>query len=333
VFILILFASSIFLLFYDGREVDDDKLLFEYSINQNIKYDVDIYESSLFEVDNLGMNQTYVANLVRDINFNFAYNYIYNIQNPLTYEYSAKAIIRGNYSAPGSSEVSQLVTREFDLIERTFNEANFGNQVNINEDIVINYSFFNDIVNQFRDEINLPISALIEIIFEVRTTAIVNNRAIPDTKVMRVSFPLNQQAFRIALDYESEFSNSFYEEAGIIEEERNLYEFIPFVLGVLLILIMKTKFYFFEPLNNYQKKIKKILKTYSDIIVIVNSEISKEGLEIVEVKSFDEMLDLEAQLNYPIVFWERQEKEIGEFTFVHQGVLYKYVLTNETDKL
>ena len=52
-------------------------------------------------------------------------------------------------------------------------------------------------------------------------------------------------------------------------------------------------------------------------------------LDIIEVKNFNEMIDLEEELRVPIMFYETIEYLEGEFTLVHNNILYKFILKNE----
>lgn len=54
--------------------------------------------------------------------------------------------------------------------------------------------------------------------------------------------------------------------------------------------------------------------------------VSGFDMNIVEVKNFNEMIDLEEELGVPIMFYEMIEYIEGEFTLVHIHILYKFVL-------
>lgn len=87
-----------------------------------------------------------------------------------------------------------------------------------------------------------------------------------------------------------------------------------------------------EKKTNYTLKLNKILKSYGDIIVELATQINMENYQIIDVKNFNEMIDLEEELHIPINFYETIDSYEGEFYLIHSNVIYRYILTNEDEK-
>ena len=68
---------------------------------------------------------------------------------------------------------------------------------------------------------------------------------------------------------------------------------------------------------------------YGDIIIEINDELERGNLQVIEVKTFNEMLDLEDELKVPILFYEIIRDKLGEFVINHNNFLYRYVLENK----
>ena len=82
----------------------------------------------------------------------------------------------------------------------------------------------------------------------------------------------------------------------------------------------------FKPKSEYTKQLDKILKNYDQIIVEVETPVREKEHNVILVKSFEEMIDLEEELRIPIIFYENIYKHIAVFTITHNNIVYKYVL-------
>ena len=71
------------------------------------------------------------------------------------------------------------------------------------------------------------------------------------------------------------------------------------------------------------------MKEYGDIIVELASEVKKDGYSIIEVKNFNELVDLEYELRIPITFYEKEEGQYGEFMITNEKNIYLFVLKDE----
>ena len=98
-----------------------------------------------------------------------------------------------------------------------------------------------------------------------------------------------------------------------IEMKKEICGTILIVVAISLFIVLYKDIFDIAKKNYYNTTLDKLLKDYGDVIVELNSEINKDGLQVVEVKNFNEMLDLEEELKIPIMFYEIEEDELGEF--------------------
>ena len=114
-----------------------------------------------------------------------------------------------------------------------------------------------------------------------------------------------------------------------IEMKKEICGTILIVVAISLFIVLYKDIFDIAKKNYYNTTLDKLLKDYGDVIVELNSEINKDGLQVVEVKNFNEMLDLEEELKIPIMFYEIEEDELGEFTINHNNIIYRYILKDE----
>lgn len=334
--IIFFFLLSIFLII-NGFNIKDDStnnLVYSYTTNKDLNYKVRLYQNSFIEDEYLGMNESYISDLVKTIEANFLYNYIGSKIVPLNYEYSIDANIRGEYQLKDENTSTQVWNKEYPLIEKKTGTVKELSQFSINEQVEIDYHFFDSIVSEFRQELKLPISAELLVNFKVVVKGSIENEPIEDTKTITVRLPLNLQAFKIESEFEKTASNNIYttNESKININYTSLILGITMLIGTLMVFIrLFRRLFNINKKTAYQIKRDKYLKEYGEVIIEVMTPLINTDLQQVEVKNFNEMIDLEEELRIPISFYEDEDDEYGEFTIIHNDVIYIYVLDEDKE--
>lgn len=311
-----------------NRKLDVPELLYAYNIKQKPLYNVSIYNNSYIDSNVIGENQTYISDLVKTINTDFKYTYNASKKaDELRYTYSVKANINGNYKL--EDEKSKVWNKEYTLVNEKTNFLNNTNSFTINESVPVDYKYFDNIVSNFRNDLKISIDSTLTVKLVVNVNGLIDNERINDTRVQSITFPLNQKAFKINKDYQETDNKSIVKQIP----RSKVYSIPKLIIGTMFIIIaiainMKTylSLFGFEKKSEYTLKLNKILKEYGEVIVEVNNRVNKKGLEVIDVKSFDEMIDLEEELRIPIMFHETYKNKRGEFTLIHQNIMYRFVL-------
>lgn len=76
----------------------------------------------------------------------------------------------------------------------------------------------------------------------------------------------------------------------------------------------------------YERTLKKILSTYDSIIVNVEKLPSLSDLSVVDVTSFEELVDAQGEVRLPINFKEDKKKRIAKFVLVRNNLAWVYTL-------
>lgn len=330
--IVTFFVSSVVIILtsFNKDDQDADILLYSYNINQDLDYRVNLYDNSYIESNYLGKNDTYISDLIKEIEIDYKYNFSGSKVVSLKYDYDVVATINGEYSL--DEEDSKVWTKQYKLVENKNGKVNDENSININEPIKLNFKYYNDVVSNFRKELKLPIKASLTVLFKINVKGEVSGKKINDTKQISLKIPLNQQAFKITEDYEDNYNNNIrptVEKKEPINYRKLISGTVLLITSIVIFILFFREIFNIPKKNKYTIKLNKILKEYGDIIVEVINPVSEFDMDIVEVKNFNEMIDLEEELRVPIMFYETIEYLEGEFTLVHNNILYKFTLKNE----
>lgn len=340
----IVLFSLILLIFFAGlgviykgfelkRKNNMNESIYDYHITQGLDYKIHLNKNSFIEENYLGKNETYIADLIKNMELTFLYNFSGVKSIPLQYTYQINAVIKGEYTVQTGEEKSKVWSKEVVLVEPTKVEVE-QNQFTIKEIIDLDYNTYNDEVQQFRKELNLPITANLNIEMKIDVIGQLENE-LQDTKTISLQIPLNEQAFHITEDYEEEFNGqvlSKTEYQGEINNKNLICGILLIISAIFLFVIFFKEIFNIQKKNNYTIQLNRILKSYGDIIIELATPLNINGYHIIDVKNFNEMIDLEEELRIPINFYETIDFLEGEFYILQGDIVYRYRLTNETQK-
>lgn len=333
--IIFLFLSSIYMIMSSIKVSNNDKhIVYSYNISQNLDYKVQLYSNSFIEEEFLGKNESYISDLVKNINADFSYQYFGSKITDLEYEYSIIADIHGEYQLEDSSNI-KIWNKEYVLVEPVVKKETENSQFSIKESVDIDYNYYNNVVSEFRKELKLPINVNLIVTFNVDVKGTVDGEKINSSKKMLLTIPLNQQAFKISEKYDKNVNNNISKKTQA-QEKTNYRRFISGIItGCMALLMFLASFREIFGINKktyYVKERDRLLKTYGDIIVEIVNPVENEDMTIIVVKNFNEMVDLEEELRIPIMFYEIEEDELGEFVLVNDNIMYQYLLENTNEK-
>lgn len=323
--LLMVFTSA------DWKAKEKQKIIYTYNVNQNIDYRVNLYDNSFIEDKFLGKNETYISDLIKSIESKFYYNYSGSKSLNLKYNYNVVATLYGEYKVDDSNSNSKVWSKKYTLIDEKNGEVKDVPQFSIVEDVPIDFHKYDDAVSDFRKELKLPISANLLVKFSITVYGKDGDINVHDTSDMTISIPLNQQAFKIVSDYtptkDQNVLNSIT--INVINYRKMISGIVVIICDFIILMCLYRLIFNISKKTYYSVQLNKILKEYGDIVVEIMDPIARDNLNLVSVKNFNEMVDLEEELRIPIMFYELEEYELGEFILVHNNILYQYILNNE----
>lgn len=328
--IVFCFATSAFLLYLNinFNKNKNNKLLYSYNINQNINYKVNLFDNSFIDDTTLESNEMYISELVKNIDLNYTFDYSATKEANLKYKYKVIGTISGTYQGNNLTDQNGSVWNKdyvlLDEVEKEINKSNFY----INQKILLDFPTYKKEVESFKKNFSMILTTKMDIKFIVNVTGTIDDEIIDDEKIINLSFPLGVQAFSITEEYEKTINKNI----NITREEKlfvlanPIFIVVIFLTGLVITLVFFKRIFIIKEKNEYTKKLEKILKTYNDIIIEIASPVNIDDYEIIEVKGIEEMVDLEEELRIPINFYEHIPNYYGEFTLIHNNLVYRYII-------
>lgn len=328
---MIFFVVCTYLLFDRGFNLRTKKIV-KYQEKSDLTYRVYLSENDEFKNEYLGMNQRYISKLVDKIKLSFNYNSLFSKNINGYYSYDVIANLYG-YLADNNEEVWK---NEYKLIDNKVVVLNKVNDKDINiEDVaVFDYAKCSKDFINFRNKYNLDIVGYVEVVVTIHENLQFSgiSKVITDEKKMTVKIPMSQDTFRIAVSNDNNNIDNYYD---FSKREKINYLFI--VIGAFslslaisfLALIIRNVAIMYHEKYDYKTRLKKILTEYDAIIVNIKKFYNRKKYNLIDVSSFDELLDVYNTIGNPISFREVRKGKEAMFIILDDNNAWVYRLLNK----
>lgn len=305
-------------------------LLYSYNISRNASYTVNLKENEFYETQTLEMNRPYVSSLVSSINMDYSYSISGNKKAKTKYNYQIVAVSTIEYSSASSDSDGILWSKQYVLVEPKEFEVESSN-FSIKENFNIDFETYNNEVKAFRQLLKIPVNSNLQVKLIVKSDSEVPGVEdnVIEAEVLNMKMDLDQDVFIVEKDFEN-IENKNVIAATETTKEMDKTKFIIgvvcIVLAVGIMLDSIRKSVKFSKKTDYAIALNRILKNYGDIVAEIVSPIEIDNLNVIEVKNFDQLLDIEEEIRMPILFYETIPDEQGEFVIICDNMAYRYVI-------
>ena len=332
---IILFLSIIticsFVLIIKGIFPNNNEApVYSYNMKRNIDYKVYLHKNSFYEEEYIGMGKQYTSELIDYVDINFDYQYNGSKLTDVVYNYNIKADIIGEYENSDNGN-SELWTKKYVLLDKKEKEISDTTSFNIKENLKIDYSKYNEIVNNFKKEFRLAIDAYLKIRLNIEYSGKIEGYKdeIKETDYLEIYIPLSKSTINIDTNYAEDNSKTVVPKLDKEKNKELLYAGIVLLTFTIVVFSLVYNKVFVSNKTLYFKKLQKILKDYSEIIVESSTMLNYDDLEVLDITNFDDMVDIEEEVKSPIIFYEHIKDKESWFIVLKGKYAYRYILSSD----
>ena len=328
VFLIVFFAftSAFFIIFGINKQVNYYVHYNEYS---NLDYKVYLKENDYFGKF-LGKDKQYIASLIDYITANFKYKlsvdedidykYYYYIEaETLVLDYNDKVLYQKNDIVLPKKEYNDTENYSFE----------------INEDVKLDYNYYNDIVNTFvsRYDLNNTKSYInLKMYVGINGDCKEYSASLKDAAVISMNIPLSRNTVNVNINYKLNSGTDKLMECkkNSIFDNKELIIGIGFtVLDIILVVLLIIYAINTRSIQTvYNKILKKIFNNYGRYISKIKTEIGYRKFQIVLVEEFEDLFEIRNSSNSPILFSQNPNKTKSAFVVpTNSGLVYIYYLS------
>ncbi len=315
----------------NGNEISS-KELYSYNYNSDLSYKVYLKPNSFYTNNYLDMNKQYIASLIDhiDVTTNYKMNTTKDVD--YTYAYQIVATARGSYSeSDGAASQGDVWSKTYTVLP-TESKSGTGNEIAVNKTISIDYNQYNEILTQFRNEFGLSVDASVDVVFKITVTAGLpgEKTSLSEESKIALKIPLLKTTIALTPDYVNSGGKAIYEQNNNDDNQMNIPLIVIGIAGLLISLVLFKilcgKLLKTTRKSEYMLQLNKILKEYGDIIAEAENMPNLSQYDVVTIKEFKDLVDIEEELHSPIIFNDVYEETESWFMIFHDKTAYKYVL-------
>ncbi len=317
-----------------GGEKQAKEELYTYSYNSNLSYRVLLKDNPFFTTKTLGMNKQYIASLIDKIEVNAKYNFQSSKDLNYTYTYDMVATAKGTYSESDAKAV-EVWSKNYPILPSE-TKSGTGKTISIDKTVSIDYNTYNQVMVDFRNQFGLSVDASVDVALKINITGGVKGaeNSLQESNTMTLQIPLVKPTIELKPDYVNNGGKTVYKET---ENGDDIKVNIPLlVLGVALLLFMVymlkkigSQLITTTKKSEYVIALNKILKEYADIIAKAENVPNLTQYDVIHIKDFADLVDIEEELHSPIIYTEIREDLECWFMVFHDKTAYKFILRYE----
>lgn len=286
-----------------------------------------IKKNKYMEAEDIKENQAYVTDLLQKIKTNYTYKYEgENIQG-INVTYKVKATLKSSYLHEGKEE--EFWNKDYILLEEKSKKSE-NNVIEINEDLEIDVTKYNDLVKEFVEEIQISIASKLCVNFEVNISAFVNGERVIDNYNNEMQITLGDKLTNISGKFDDEKEDAKTNKLEV-KKETNRGATIGWTLlaitSVFGIIKMKKDTKTTNRITNtFKIELNQILNSCGDRIIKIDSNHSIYGNNTIEVRDINELVKLSEETFKPILYYQVPNKNSAWFYIVLDKEIYRYIL-------
>lgn len=264
------------------------------------------------------------------INFNYKHKGDNKIN--VNYNYNITANLVGTVIS-NQNEEKEIWNRNYILLEND-NKLNNIDEFIINEEINIDYKYYNELARSYEREYGITINSVLKLRLNISYSisslnwGTDNNHEIDD--YIELDIPITNTVTEVKKNYERNTTNDIL----IDNENIDVTQIILYIIGgaliitattIIIIRIVKNKTIY---KNLYERNMKRIMKYYRDLIVTVNNEPKIENLKIMNIELLEDLIDVAEQNKSNIIHYEVINNKKSNLYVIVNDYVYIYVVTD-----
>lgn len=296
-----------------------------YKENNSINYKVYLKKNNFFDAKYLEEDKTYITSLIDYIKVK--YNYNIKFDNPVSgkYRYYVLATVEANKP---NNEAGNYWTKNYKLSDEKKITIDKSTEYTINQEIKIDYNKYNKALNEFKSTLGIATSGVLKVYLVVDSDLSSKGMNINVPGKLVLKMPLSEKTIEATID--SEAKNNVKEITKIVETKaqktKKLISLgLSFIIEIFILVALTIMNRRNRRANLFESTINKYLDTYDSIIVNIDKFPTLSNYNVIEVSSFDELLDAHSEVRMPINFYKYNSRTCY-FILMNDKTVWKYTM-------
>ncbi len=320
-------AVAVFLLAYGFKIKNHVEFSYEDS-NSAVNYQVCNFDTTSELINKCSKEEVYAADLIEYIEAK--YDYVADFSAPVTGDLTYQLVVSVSANQRSANETAKFGEKKYPLTELQTKNLSDSSSLVINQDINIDYNYYNQILSTFRQYVpgaggNLKVSLVIA----GQLTTSEYPDVIDYNATIGLDIPLVQTEISIKpiATSSDEASKTFAKDIDIDNNAKYICRIAGIIATLAFLIelvIIVFKYRAARADFRYEDNVNRLLSAYDSIIVDIKSEPNLRKYNINEVEDFDELIDVYNAVHMPINFYRTASR--SNFVIMSESIAWRFVI-------
>lgn len=302
---------------------------FNYQENGNSTWKVYYNAANSWYDGAVSSDYRYVRNFTNIVKTKLNYGLSFSDPVSTSYTYYVKSTI----SIYGSDNTDQVLWDNSEyLVPVTTSTSDNVSIINYVKEVEVDYQKYYQEYLSYKQAAGVSSDARIIIEFGINSSSTCDklDKPVEKSSKMFVYIPLNEQSFAItsgtSIDATKQtIYNIDYSDSTQVKEK--IFAYVSFALDIIIIIgLIAIRVYQVKTSNIFVRTFNKIVNSYDNVIVNVNELPDLTDKNVIEVSSFEELMDAQMEVRYPISCLETIPQKEAVFVLVQDDLAWKFIL-------
>ena len=304
--------GSIIKLFAFGTEtVTESKEFYKYDNKYSYDTKINLKENAYVEEDEMIEGQTYLSDLISDIDMKVKYNYIASLPSNISYTYKIEAIMKATYT---NTKSSYDVLNKIDTIKEESSKVENSKEISINDTINVDYAKYHKTMKEFKQAMGISADSQLYIRFTMNTSTDVKSKKIDNEYVANYKITLGDKVAVIEKVDNDGTSRTVKDEEKVEYRKDINYGMLVLhslvcISGIIILIFILRKTKELKIIRNeFKLELNRILKSYEDKIVEIQDLNNINLAKATKVKDILQLRKLAEEALVPIYSYIREDE-------------------------
>lgn len=303
------------------------KEVYNYTNKFNYDYKVNLLDNKYMKNKEItDKTIVYVTDLIDTTDLNLNYEYKGSKSSNLNCKYSVIGKMQAVYTRNG--EEQKIWEEEEVLLEEKTLDKN-SDKISINEKINLNLRNKNKMLEEFKQNMGMTISAKYTVTLKVDVQTEVEEQVVNSNYDSQIQLDLAEKTTKIVGENFKEDSEYISKEYKVNSAKNILIIIIDIILLAIAVSLLKyvSKFRTANRVRDeFRLELNRILKICQDKIVQIKNEPNDKLSDVVVVKDFGEIVKVSEELFKPILYYYDNKKDEAWFSVMSGNNVYRFIL-------
>lgn len=328
---LIIITAILFIIqFKESRNyktLEKENKLYTYNLASDIKYNVKLFENSIYDKTTLPQGEIYISSLVDDIELSLSNKFSGSDRAKILGKYNITATVKGNIS---EQNVTKVLWSKLFILKEDTEFSTFNSNKEIIENLTLDYDWYNNLSKEIYENTKIITSNVIELVMNIEYKIETKYGTVNEVIKPTIIIPIGSQYF-------STISSNLDEKTGdfkiidkiTINPNFRMIILCRIIIGFILCVIIALPIFTIKPseYDMYIKKINIIFKNYAKILVGIENSNNLDSDNIFYVKSFEDLIKISDEIEKPIFYnFSENIGHMNKFYIINENTSYLYYI-------